>query len=129
VIPRPNGSGNFPYNLTDPMTLPVLPPDAEVVYPPETLHSSLSDEEITNQAVQNVSTIIAQESSQSNCTKCAAGLAVGQQLARTRPSVVPEVLRQLCVKYKFSVSFTPQRPKIPRLILFFFFNLSERSEV
>jgi sphingomyelin phosphodiesterase len=114
VIARPNhhhlhddGGDFFPRNLTDPFTLPILPPDDDVVYPGVTVQSPLSDEEIIHQAIKNVSAVI--DGTRADCDKCAAGLAVGQLIAKMRPRVVPEVLRQLCIQYEFSVSLATLR--------------------
>lgn len=85
----------FPYNLTNPDTIPDHDPDP-VVYPSPTASlSPAAQQTFIAQVIANVSKVISNTSG-SNCTICQAALAAAQPAALVAPSLVPDALINVC---------------------------------
>ena len=96
----------WPYNLTNPDTIPTADPDP-IYYPvPTTSIAATAQPSYLAQVVASVSGIIQNGNYTSNCTKCVDALAAGQAAARAVPSLVPDALVALCQQFKFSSNTT-----------------------
>jgi hypothetical protein len=96
----------WPYNLTNPDTIPTADPDP-IYYPvPTTSIAAAAQPSYLAQVVASVSGIIKNSNYTSNCTKCVDALAAGQAAARAVPSLVPDALVALCQQFKFSSNTT-----------------------
>jgi hypothetical protein len=85
----------FPYNLTNPDTIPDSNSDP-VVYPSPTASiSPAAQQSFIVQVIANVTKAISNTSG-SNCTICQAALAAAQPAALVAPSLVPDALISVC---------------------------------
>lgn len=83
--------------LANPTVLPQGPSPTEATFPLPTDGPAPSN--IASQVRSNLTAIF--NGSSANCTKCIEALKVGQTLARQAPQQVPELLVELCKRYKF----------------------------
>ncbi|KAM6490038.1 Ser/Thr protein phosphatase family protein [Amanita muscaria] len=91
----------FPYNLTNPITIPSQDPDP-VFYPEPIGNMSDSDaREFVKQVSANVSAVINSNSITDKCTKCLNALAAAKPAALYAPSFVPDAMVSLCEAYQF----------------------------
>lgn len=96
----------FPYNLTNPKTIPTEDDDP-VYYPVPIQKLSISQQQaIINQSVVEIAAIIKNTSISSNCTKCMNSLAVAKRAAQLAPTLVPNMAVELCEAYKFHSNST-----------------------
>ncbi|KAK3680633.1 Metallo-dependent phosphatase-like protein [Podospora appendiculata] len=88
----------FPFNLTNPETIPTQDPDP-VLFPPTLANlTDTTAEALVSAAIAQIQSIIAANETgpSSNCSKCVASLSVGQMLAKLAPSHVPDAMVSLC---------------------------------
>jgi hypothetical protein len=100
----------YPYNLTNPNTIPTTNNDP-VLYPVPSQQLSAADAQAFLQAViTNVTKVIKDgaNSTASNCTICKNALAAAKPAALAVPSLVPGAMVQLCELYKFHSNATCQ---------------------
>lgn len=93
----------FPLNLTDPTTIPTS--DNDPVYYPAAIANLTepTSEAFVEIALAQIKSIISDDGGLSgNCSKCIAALSVGQLLAQTAPSYVPDALVSLCQSTGFA---------------------------
>ncbi|KAL8947285.1 MAG: hypothetical protein Q9222_006413 [Ikaeria aurantiellina] len=91
----------YPLNLTNPDTIPTTDDDP-VFYPQPLVNvSNATAASLFQAAIANITDII-QTPGLSNCTKCQDALAVAKTVAQTTPQSVPNMLVQLCEKFKFA---------------------------
>jgi hypothetical protein len=101
VIHDPVLQIDYPYNLTNPNTIPTINTDP-VVYPPPKKHLSEADQQVLiKQVVANVTQVIRSNSTESSCSKCQTALAAAQPAAWFAPSLVPEAMVSLCEAFQF----------------------------
>ena len=98
VIYDPVLNITFPFNLTNPETIPTYNTDP-IVYP--VALANLTDataDVITDAAITEILAIIHANNTglTSNCAKCVAALSVGQVVARLAPSHLPDAMVKLC---------------------------------
>lgn len=93
----------YPRNLTDPMNVPTSADDP-IYYPKTITHlSNSTSEALVYIALAEIKSIIYEGIGLSgNCSKCMAALSVGQLIARTAPSYVPDALVSLCQSTGFT---------------------------
>lgn len=98
VIYDPVLNITFPFNLTNPETIPTY--DADPVLYPEPLVNltNSSAEAVVAAAMAEVMSIINANDSgfASNCSKCVAALSVGQLVAKLAPTLLPDAMVALC---------------------------------
>ncbi|KAL8707325.1 MAG: hypothetical protein Q9220_007637 [cf. Caloplaca sp. 1 TL-2023] len=91
----------YPLNLTNPDTIPTTDDDP-IFYPQPIVNvSSATAAALVQAAIANITAII-QTPGLNNCTKCQDALAVAKIVAQTTPQSVPNMLVQLCEKFKFA---------------------------
>ncbi|KAK7550968.1 acid sphingomyelinase and PHM5 phosphate metabolism protein [Phyllosticta citricarpa] len=89
----------FPQNLTDPKTIPDKDVDP-ILYPEPLLNFSSRDvNQLVDDVIANVSTIIESNSTASSCSKCLDALSIAKELALYAPSTAPKAMVKLCKKY------------------------------
>lgn len=104
--PRPHitrvQGGGFDDSLVDPMHLPTGAPSSEAVFPePSAAYTAMaSSSSYEDQVLKNLTDII-NNNSTSPCDRCRQALRLGQQVAWAKPSSAPQIMVQLCEKYKF----------------------------
>jgi hypothetical protein len=91
----------YPYNLTNPTTLPKQ--DNDPIFFPDALAnlSSSQTEAFINGLVTQIKEIIVGDNIVGNCSKCIAALSVAKSAAVVVPEAVPEAMVALCKQYKF----------------------------
>ncbi|WFD36532.1 hypothetical protein MCUN1_003415 [Malassezia cuniculi] len=99
VIPDLNG-GDFADELNDPNKLPEAPPASEAAMPSPTGKRPGSRTQLYNDTIKNISAII-EDASMSACDRCVAAVKAGQHVARVEPEIVPDIMTDLCIKYKY----------------------------
>ncbi|KAL6240483.1 hypothetical protein RBB50_012595 [Rhinocladiella similis] len=92
----------YPLELTNPNTIPEE--DEDPVYYPAALYSVNNGSAIVADAISQVQSIIS--GSGSNCSKCISALEVGKYVAQRVPSMVPDLLVELCVSTGFKSNTT-----------------------
>ncbi|KAI1628925.1 sphingomyelin phosphodiesterase [Exophiala viscosa] len=92
----------FPFSLTDPYNIPQI--DEDPVYYPTPLYTVTNTTALIANATSQLSAILAANGT--NCTKCMSALEVGQYVAQRAPSLVPDLLVELCISTKFSSNAT-----------------------
>lgn len=100
----------FPFNLTNPDTIPLHDPDP-VVYPaPLANLTSSGTAAVVSAALTEVLNIIQANDSglSSNCSRCIAALSVGQLAARLAPTLLPNAMITLCKTMKWASNATCQ---------------------
>lgn len=92
----------FPYNLTNPHTLPLAGGNADPMYLPEPQKNIPQGQKqaLVDEVVANITQTTTANSS-SPCTKCKNALAIGQTAAQYAPALVPSRLVSLCQKFQF----------------------------
>jgi len=91
----------FPYNLTNPETIPQQNSDP-VFYPaPERNITAEEAQALIKSAVANISNIINADITASKCTKCTNALAVAKPAALLAPTLIPDAMVALCKTFKF----------------------------
>lgn len=88
----------FPWNLTDPSSIPTEDSDT-VLYPvPAANLSDAAAKALVSTAVAQVLDIISANNTglTDSCSKCVAALSVGQTVAKLAPSYVPDAMVALC---------------------------------
>jgi len=109
--PRPHitrvGGGAYPDSLVDPKKLPIKAPNGEGVLPkPSPSAAPLAHRpSFRKEAMKNLTAII-DNNSTSTCKRCHEALRLGQRLAWADPSAVPDLMVELCEKYKYASSPT-----------------------
>ena len=100
----------FPYNLTNPDTIPTVDPDPPYFPAPSTSLSSTEAQNFLAEIISNVTQILndASNSTASNCTICKNVLLAAQPAAQTVPSLVPDAMVSLCELFKFHSNATCQ---------------------
>ncbi len=94
----------FPFNLTNPETIPTYDTDP-VVYPVAVANlTDASAEAIIDAAITEVLDIVSANNTglSDNCSRCIAALSVGQVVARLAPEHLPNALVKLCQVTAFS---------------------------
>jgi hypothetical protein len=100
----------FPFNLTNPETIPTRDNDP-VVYPvPLAVLTNSSAEGVVAAAMVEVMSILTSNNSAltSNCSKCVTALSIGQMVARLAPTLLPDAMIALCQSTGFSSNSTCQ---------------------
>lgn len=109
--PRPHitrvDGGDFDDDLVNPTKLPTGAPSSEGVLPKPSasLKSLASSKTFKHDAIKNLTSII-KDNSTSKCERCRKALRVGQTLARANPSVVPDIMVELCKTFKYTTKPT-----------------------
>lgn len=86
----------YPFNLTNPDTLPDNDPDP-VYYPNPTANLTADQQKtVIANALSEISDIVNGTKYNTNCTKCIASLSVAKSAAQLAPSLVPAAMVQLC---------------------------------
>ena len=101
IIHDPVLNITFPYNLTNPHTIPDS--NSDTIYYPEPIED-LSGEQskaLIKEAVANITEIIQSNSTDSKCTKCKNALAIAKTAALHAPTRVPEAMVSLCQQFHF----------------------------
>ncbi|KAB2575605.1 Sphingomyelin phosphodiesterase [Lasiodiplodia theobromae] len=90
----------FPLNLTDPNTIPEK--DFDPVFYPSPIGdlSSGEVEALFNDILANISTIIDDDGTANNCSKCIAALEAAKPAALYAPDRVPDAMIDICKKYR-----------------------------
>ena len=94
------GGGAFPASLVNPSHEPTAVPSSEAVLPKPSGSAGGKGHKLRDQIVHQVTQIL-DNNSTSKCERCKKALPLGQRLARAEPDVVPEVLIELCKRYKY----------------------------
>lgn len=87
----------FPLELTNQTNIPEESEDP--IYYPTPLYTVTNGTSIVANAISQFTTILS--SNGTNCTKCISALEAGQYVAQRVPSLVPDLLVQLCISTKF----------------------------
>ena len=100
----------YPYNLTNPETIPTVDTDPLFFPVPTASLSASAAQSFLAAVVQNVTAIIKNgaNSTQSNCTICKNALAAAKPAALAVPSLVPNAMISLCQLFKFHSNATCQ---------------------
>ena len=86
----------YPLNLTNPDTIPDGDKDP-IFYPEPSAKLSVSQQKkVISDALSEIRRIISSSEFPTNCTKCIAALAVGQNAAQLAPSMIPAAMVELC---------------------------------
>ncbi|KAF7588362.1 hypothetical protein BBP40_005791 [Aspergillus hancockii] len=104
IIHDPVLNITFPYDLTNPDTIP--DENNDPIFFPEPF-GNLSDSQqhaLLQAVVANVTRIITANSTNSNCTTCKAALVAAKPAALYAPLLVPETMISLCKKFNFQKS-------------------------
>lgn len=92
----------FPFNLTNPDTIPTHDTDP-VVYPVALTNlTNTTAHAIVSEALSQVLDIIHDSGASSNCSRCIAALSVGQMAARLAPMLLPDAMIALCKTTKWA---------------------------
>ncbi|EIT81440.1 acid sphingomyelinase and PHM5 phosphate metabolism protein [Aspergillus oryzae 100-8] len=102
IIHDPILNITFPYDLTNPDTIPKENNDPVFFPEPSVNLSEPQQQALVHGVVANVTRIIAANNTNSNCTTCKAALAAAKPAALFAPTIVPETLISLCKKFKFA---------------------------
>ena len=96
----------FPFNLTNPKTIPTT--DNDPVYCPHPVAniSNTSAAALVQSAFSNITGIIEGNATATNCSRCTAALSVGKVVAQYAPEYVPDLLVTLCETFQFSSNAT-----------------------
>ncbi|KAE8354800.1 Metallo-dependent phosphatase-like protein [Aspergillus coremiiformis] len=101
IIYDPVLNVTFPYNLTNPDTIPTENNDP-IFFPEPSVNLSDSQQDALIQAVvANVTRIITANNTNGNCNTCKAALAAAKPAALFAPTLVPETMVSLCKNFKF----------------------------
>lgn len=86
----------YPYDLTNPNTIPNENTDP-VVYPPPAQNLSVAEQEaVIKQVIANVTSVIQAQTPADSCLKCKNALAAGKLAALLAPSLVPAAMISVC---------------------------------
>jgi len=98
VIHDPILNITFPYNLTNPETIPTIDPDPVLFPIPLANLTNATAEALVNAASAEIRRIISANNSglASSCAKCIAALGVGQLVAQMAPAHLPDAMVSLC---------------------------------
>ena len=105
--PRPQitrvGGGVFDDALVNPTKLPSGNPTSEgfLPKPSASLQSLASSKTFKQDAMKNLTDIL-NNNRTSKCDRCRMALRAGQKVAQANPSVVPEILQELCKTFKYA---------------------------
>ncbi|KKA21995.1 Ser/Thr protein phosphatase family protein [Rasamsonia emersonii CBS 393.64] len=92
----------FPYNLTNPNTIPTKNTDPLFYPEPKRNLSEAEAKAVIQQVIANVTKIITANTTASNCTRCQDALAAAQPAAWLAPTLVPDAMVSLCKAFHFS---------------------------
>jgi hypothetical protein len=106
VIQDPVLNITFPYNLTNPDTIPTENNDPVVFPTPSKELSDSQQHELIEAVVANVTSIINGNATHGSCNKCKAALAAAKPAALYAPTLVPETLISLCKQFSFKSNAT-----------------------
>lgn len=96
----------FPYNLTNPETIPTQDEDP-VLYPVPKANLSITQQEaLIQQVMANVSAVLNSTLPPDPCSKCKAALSAAQPAAWYAPTLVPDAMVSACKAYKFQSNAT-----------------------
>ncbi|KAJ4357130.1 uncharacterized protein N0V89_001705 [Didymosphaeria variabile] len=97
----------FPYNLTNPDTIPDEDEDPIYLPQPNTKLNGTQAQAYLNAVIANVTNVInSAPSGASNCTICKSALAAAKPAARAVPSLVPDAMVNLCKTSKLHSNAT-----------------------
>ncbi|WFD04555.1 hypothetical protein MOBT1_003266 [Malassezia obtusa] len=100
------GGGKFDDSLVDPSKLPTGAPSSEGYLPSPSADAakSVGNKDQFRQTLMTNFTNIINATGQSDCQKCIDALKLGQKAARAAPSLVPDLMVELCKKYNYTKS-------------------------
>ena len=100
---RPYGSSAFPETITNPNALPTAPPAREGVMPKpsKAAAAKVDDQSAFTKAAYHNATAVIDNTKRSKCARCIDVLHIGQRVARAAPELLPDLLIDLCKRYKF----------------------------
>jgi hypothetical protein len=101
VLYDPMLNVTFPYNLTNPDSIPHE--DEDPIYFPIPVQniSYTQKDDLIIAAVANITKLLDNSTSLSNCAKCQAALTIAKSAVLLAPERAPEVMVNLCQKYGF----------------------------
>ncbi|GIJ99407.1 hypothetical protein Aspvir_001539 [Aspergillus viridinutans] len=106
VIQDPVLNTTFPYNLTNPNTIPTENNDPVVFPTPSKKLSDGQQHDLIQAVVANVTSIINGNATHGSCNKCKAVLAVAKPAALYAPTLVPDTMVSLCKQFSFKSNAT-----------------------
>ncbi|GFF32961.1 sphingomyelin phosphodiesterase 2 [Aspergillus udagawae] len=106
VIRDPVLNITFPYNLTNPNTIPTENNDPVVFPTPSKKLSDSQQHDLIQAVVANVTSIINGNATHGSCNKCKAALAAAKPAALYAPTLVPETVISLCKQFSFKSNAT-----------------------
>jgi hypothetical protein len=102
----------FPYNLTNPETVPTFDPDPVLFPVAQANLTNASSEAVVAAAMAEILGILdttntgAYSGLANNCSRCIAALSVGQMVAKLAPTYLPNAMIDLCQKTGWSSNST-----------------------
>ncbi|KAH1429748.1 hypothetical protein KXX22_000333 [Aspergillus fumigatus] len=106
VIQDPVLHTTFPYNLTNPNTIPTENNDPVVFQTPSKKLSDSQQHELIQAVVANVTSIVNGNATHGSCNKCKAALAATKPAALYAPTLVPDTIISLCKEFNFRSNAT-----------------------